>query len=124
MLVPLYLDITHASNRRKCELHHINTWCFGRLHEPHFGANGSAPGVQESCVKSMRSSASPTLTRARSGARRTIRSCNRDSGTRSLTTATASRHRARPSVRGAAHATATGTTVVSPGRSAPRFAHA
>jgi hypothetical protein len=32
MLVPLYVDITHASNRWRCELHHI-TWWFGQLHE-------------------------------------------------------------------------------------------
>ena len=66
MLVPLYLDITHASNRWKCELHHIRLWFLGGCTRSSLVPTGSAPGVQESCVKSMRSwlnwSAASTIT--------------------------------------------------------------
>jgi hypothetical protein len=67
MLVPLYLDITHASNRWKCELHHI-TWLAIANSEPDpvWCPPAARPTVQESCVKSMRSwlnwSAASTIT--------------------------------------------------------------
>jgi hypothetical protein len=50
MLVLLYLDIRHASNRSKCELRHIKSLAIGNSQRDPAWCQPAARGAQESCV--------------------------------------------------------------------------